>query len=135
MSRRDWALVTSQPVAGEACVAAAAVVDADIVAGPLWGGGGLYVQQPSTWAGPRSCSRCASSRGLAFVSCCQSGAPTLSKMAAPSGGRKAIRRAGMRAESSYSSLGSLDCPTAGWCRSEAATGSSPRCRNPRSLVG
>lgn len=50
MSRRDWALVTSQPVAGEACVAAAAVVDADIVAGPLWGGGGLYVQQPSTWA-------------------------------------------------------------------------------------
>ncbi|PPF43544.1 hypothetical protein C5B85_12650 [Pseudoclavibacter sp. AY1F1] len=31
-------------------MAAAAVVDTDIVAAPLWGGGGLYVQQPSTGA-------------------------------------------------------------------------------------
>lgn len=50
MTHRDWALVTAQPVSAEACVAAAAVVDADIVAGPLWGGGGLYVQEPSTGA-------------------------------------------------------------------------------------
>lgn len=50
MTHRDWALVTVLPVSVEACVAAAAVVDTDIVAGPLWGGGGLYVQQPSTGA-------------------------------------------------------------------------------------
>ncbi|WP_282858363.1 hypothetical protein [Pseudoclavibacter helvolus] len=50
MTHRDWVLVAPLPVSAEACVAAAAVVDADIVAGPLWGGGGLYVQQPSTGA-------------------------------------------------------------------------------------
>lgn len=50
MTRRDWALLTSQPVSTEACVAAAAVIDADIVVGPLWGGGGLYAQQTSTGA-------------------------------------------------------------------------------------
>ena len=50
MTHRDWALVTVLPVSAEACVAAAAVVDADIVAGPVWGGGGLYVQRPSTGA-------------------------------------------------------------------------------------
>lgn len=50
MNRRDWALVTPGPVSAEACLAVSAVVDADILAGPLWGGGGLYFQQSSTGA-------------------------------------------------------------------------------------
>ncbi|PPF44860.1 hypothetical protein C5B85_08965 [Pseudoclavibacter sp. AY1F1] len=50
MTRRDWALLTVNPVSTQACIAAAGIVDPEIVVGALWSGGGFYVQQPSSRA-------------------------------------------------------------------------------------